>query len=622
MIIAVWRLEVLSHKIVANIKTPWLFKPAVDLVIGCGAWTVPLFILTALMASNHGVALTVAFYGLSLVFNYPHYMATIYRAYHRRADFTRYRRYTLHASVIIFLVLILGHWSFHLIPWFFTVYVMWSPWHYSGQNYGLALMFIQRTGAKTSATQKQFLKLVFISSYAMLVIGFLSQQSVDPIVISFGFPAGLTYFAQWAFFLVFAVSTIYTVVNLRRQPDGRNLVAPLTLILSQFLWFVMPVLVALISTVQLPPVRYSSGILAILHSAQYLWITTYFARRESLGTSNEQWRPGKYLLTIVAGGIALFLPGPWLVSYIGHYDFTTSFIIFTALMNIHHFVLDGVVWKLREPQVASVLIAGGPERATETPAIKKIHEPISLSEHGRRSFRRKAGLAAAAVLLIGLGIADLCRFYLGADVSKPEKLAFAAKLNPNDSLVQSKLAQSGIRTWDIDGALISMQKAVDLNPKNPVTQNALAQMLIENQHYVEALRQYQRMRQLGMMDVNALVNYGILASDNKQFDEAISSWTQALKINPNQLNAQLYLAEILNQQGQVKESIPHYEKYLTLLGLQGGNVGLTPELVVHVASRLADAYDKQDCPDCQERAREYRKKADQFTALAKEIGQR
>jgi len=81
----------------------------------------------------------------------------------------------------------------------------------------------------------------------------------------------------------------------------------------------------------------------------------------------------------------------------------------------------------------------------------------------------------------------------------------------------------------------------------------------------------------------------------------------ALKINPNQLNAQLTLQNI-EPAGPGKSIDPALREIFDLARFTSGNVGLTPELVVHVASRLADAYDKEDCADCKERAREYRKR--------------
>ena len=93
-----------------------------------------------------------------------------------------------------------------------------------------------------------------------------------------------------------------------------------------------------------------------MHSAQYLWITSYYARREAGRKGDAGWRPFAYFAVLVAGGIALFVPGPWLASRLFHYDFGASFLIFTALVNIHHFILDGAIWKLRDNRMAGVVV--------------------------------------------------------------------------------------------------------------------------------------------------------------------------------------------------------------------------------------------------------------------------
>ena len=59
-------------------------------------------------------------------------MATIYRAYHTRADFEKYKFVTLHVTLLLVLTGIVMHASPRFFPWLFTLYICWSPWHYSG----------------------------------------------------------------------------------------------------------------------------------------------------------------------------------------------------------------------------------------------------------------------------------------------------------------------------------------------------------------------------------------------------------------------------------------------------------------------------------------------------------
>src|SRR6185369_11935305 len=115
--------------------------------------------------------------------------------------------------LLLGLVLIAGHFSYRILPWVFTAYVIWSPWRYSGQNYGLTSMFMQRAGLKLAGFQRWCLQILFISSYAMLAIGFLSQSSVDPIVISFGLPFVVTNALQWILSVLFLFSVTVVVAT-------------------------------------------------------------------------------------------------------------------------------------------------------------------------------------------------------------------------------------------------------------------------------------------------------------------------------------------------------------------------------------------------------------------------
>src|SRR6266849_7780682 len=167
---------------------PWIYHPVLDLVVGCGAWSAPLMLLALRLGPAYTRQSAVMFYGLALAFNYPHYMATIYRAYHTREDFLKYRIFTVHLTLLVALTAIVAHVAVPLLPWLFTLYVTWSPWHYTGQNFGLLMMFARRSGAAPTAAERRALYLAFVASYVMLFATFHSGTSSDPLVLSLGLP--------------------------------------------------------------------------------------------------------------------------------------------------------------------------------------------------------------------------------------------------------------------------------------------------------------------------------------------------------------------------------------------------------------------------------------------------
>ena len=157
--------------------------------------------------------------------------------------------------------------------------------------------------------------------------------------------------------IAFVACSVLGLSRLISQAGFRRMIPSLTLFSTQCVWFLAPTLLSLLEHFQVPRSRYSTGVLAVMHSAQYLWITSYYAKREATTTPNRSWRPFSYFAILVVGGIALFIPGPWLSSLAFHFDFTRSFLLFTALVNIHHFILDGAIWKLRDGRIATLLVS-------------------------------------------------------------------------------------------------------------------------------------------------------------------------------------------------------------------------------------------------------------------------
>ena len=74
-----------------GVSNLWIYNPWLDLIVGCGAWSAPLLLVSYFALASSARTWSVVFYALALFFNYPHYMATIYRAYHRSEDFEKYR---------------------------------------------------------------------------------------------------------------------------------------------------------------------------------------------------------------------------------------------------------------------------------------------------------------------------------------------------------------------------------------------------------------------------------------------------------------------------------------------------------------------------------------------------
>ena len=130
--------------------------------------------------------------------------------------------------------------------------------------------------------------------------------------------------------------------------------------------------------------------ISVAHSLQYLWITAYYAKR-----SQAHERTGPYLWKTLVAGLAvtnapilLFAPDllgtlPW--------DAGLAMTTF-SMVNIHHFILDGAIWKLRDGGIARVLL-----RPSTTPAAA----PVARSS-GSKVRPLIWGVAGLALIVQGL----------------------------------------------------------------------------------------------------------------------------------------------------------------------------------------------------------------------------
>ncbi|HXW61779.1 MAG TPA: tetratricopeptide repeat protein [Candidatus Acidoferrales bacterium] len=546
---------------------PWLYRPWLDLLVGCGAWSAPLLAVATWITPAHVHPWTVAFYALAIVFNYPHFMATIYRAYHTRDSFEKYKIFTLHVTLLVVLTGVFLHAWPRLLPWVFTLYICWSPWHYTGQNYGLLMMFARRSGAVVARSEQRWIRAAFVASYWMLLASFETAGSSDRLVLSMGLPARFTLWLRLGLGALFAVFVFLGFRPLVAKSSLSAVAAPILLAFTQFLWFVLPTLLELRSTYQIPQTQYSSGILAVLHSAQYLWVTSYYQQREAKAAGQSEWRMVGYFLTLIAGGIALFIPGPWLVSYLLRFDFTTSLLIFTALVNIHHFILDGAVWKLRDSRVAELLLDKG-RRGTAESAVNAPAQSATLPSLAARLFRAPACRVVVIGVLLLWGIAEEVRYALGTDDGNLSALMHASHMNPYDSAVEARIAIAESKAGRRDEAIAALRRAVGINPQNAALEQACARALLEDGRYQDAYDHYAKMLKLFPRDEDALINYGLLAARLGHPGEAIDAWGRAVQFDPDQPNPHLYLAEAFDQRGDHLAAARHWQEYLRAAALR------------------------------------------------------
>src|SRR5271163_2117450 len=98
-------------------------------------------------------------------------------------------------------------------------------------------------------------------------------------------------------------------------------------------------------------------------------------------------------------------------------------------------------------------------------------------------------------------------------------------------------------------------------------------------------------------DIDALVNYGLLAGHLGHADEAVASWEKAEQVDPNQPNPHLYLAEALDQKGQGAEAAGQWQAFLRSAAAHPGDPAAEATQQISATIQLADDQSRISQPD-------------------------
>jgi tetratricopeptide (TPR) repeat protein len=296
----------------------------------------------------------------------------------------------------------------------------------------------------------------------------------------------------------------------------------------------------------------------------------------------------------------LFVPGPWLASRAFHYNFTSSFLVFTALVNIHHFILDGAIWKLRDGRIASLLL-NSRGHISDAAFEASGHFAARCADAGRWLV---GGTAAArslrvgfAVVLLVWGTVDQARYYLALHTDDLHDLQRAEALNSFDSSLQMRLARREIEDDQPQQAEASWKRAVQASPADPAPRQGLLQFLIDRDRYDEAFSLAEASLKLAPKDPNLLVDHGLLALRRGDANQARADWERAIAVDSEQMNAHLYLADELDREGKLQPATLHYGIYLGQVSRQSPKTRPAPDKVIAIVLRMADCQAQSSHPD-------------------------
>jgi len=362
-----------------NVRRPRLLTPARSLYF-VNWWSdamimggLSILVWIGLAAFYHGdtapiLTLALAF---NLLVNYPHFSATVYRLYQSPENI---RQFPVTASIVPLILLgavLACFWQPETIaPYLVLLYVLWSPYHYSGQTLGITMVYARRCGFAIGRRERAALSAFVFSTFVCSVIRMQQTAAVGAIVDTQGISVPVLAFPPWMYAGAQAVmwtgALVFTGFVVAWCRERKRLLPPIVLLpaVAQFIWFV-------------PGVNVKSFLVVVplFHSLQYLLIALVMqlkvrsdAAEGEHSCSRVRSEALRWGARNIAGGMLLFLALPLVFVWFG-LPMPTAFAVLVAAVNIHHFFVDGVIWKLRDASTSAALMTSLAELRGPAPAL-------------------------------------------------------------------------------------------------------------------------------------------------------------------------------------------------------------------------------------------------------------
>ena len=333
----------------------------------------------ALLAFYHPVDTRPIFWfalALSLIVNYPHFSATVYRLYQSPDNIRQFPVTAWVVPLVICGAVAASLWQPDVIaPYFLMLFLLWCPYHYSGQTIGLTMVYARRAGFQIGRRERMALSAFVFAAFICGVIRFQRNGSNGAFTDFYGMPLPAFPLPDWMDSAAQAVMWTGALVFLgfafvRCRAQKRE-VPPIVLLpaLTHFVWFV-------------PGAGLKSFwiVIPFFHSLQDLLIALVMQLKVRIGGAGgeqswrrvgaEAWRWGS---RNILGGMLLFIGLPAAFSWLPLPVLTTTAGILAAAVNVHHFFVDGVIWKLRDTATSSALMMNIAEFAG--PGVPELARP-------------------------------------------------------------------------------------------------------------------------------------------------------------------------------------------------------------------------------------------------------
>ena len=300
-----------------------------------------------------------------LLINSPHFMASYRILYSRRTNFRKYPFVTIVLPALaIALLAYLYYWAprntdpetttgvmqpmvMFVLGWLAPVFL---GWHYMGQSWGTTACFAYLSGFRMNPTHRRLIRFGFLSLFAYHLTWACATMQLLEIWIPQQDAGAYLMKALMSFCRVLVLVSFFAGIwgfYLLSQEQKRSIPATVWLPwMATYSWYVM---------VDIYPQAFF--LLQIFHALQYLM----FPARVEINEHRRSRLPIHMLVYYAALVTLGYIAFEWtqVLEWVHLANPSSTLILLgTATMmiiNIHHYFIDAVIWKLRDPEVRESL---------------------------------------------------------------------------------------------------------------------------------------------------------------------------------------------------------------------------------------------------------------------------
>jgi hypothetical protein len=336
----------------APIDIAWLRSRPFDLTLIFGG---ALIALTAGLVSTAHPALFPVILWLDLwLLGYHHVVSTYTRLCFDMQSFKEHRFFIVWLPIIV--LAIVFQVAFIFGPWTIaTVYLYWQWLHYTRQSYGLERIYNRKSHGGTVVPDR----LTYLMIYLVPLWGILHRSAGRPEMF-LGMPiraipvpvplANAVGVIALACIVIWMIRFVPRVLADRRE-------------LSPFMYVVSHLAIFTTGYVLIPDINYGWLVLNIWHNIQYILIVWMYNTNRFKGGVTEEHRllstlsqsknwPIYFFVCFAASTIAYTSVETGLKAFSDFLPQTLPLaLVVYAAINFHHYIVDGVIWKVRKRSV-------------------------------------------------------------------------------------------------------------------------------------------------------------------------------------------------------------------------------------------------------------------------------